>query len=146
LHEGQVPYQRQAEVVLASLRGVERELESSEPHSLEAEFVGNGKHVRLVHGMVGDHHQGCRTVPLDVELDPSKRGDLDVECKALFVGDCEASISNDDPCGGDRDVSHNALVGTQSLGDWMITIKGISHRVRLRAFGGKDAPTRIAHG
>jgi hypothetical protein len=39
LHEGQVPYQRQAEVVLASLRGVERELESSEPHSPEAEFL-----------------------------------------------------------------------------------------------------------
>jgi hypothetical protein len=40
LHEGSaVPYQRQAEVVLASLRGVERELESSEPKTPEAEFL-----------------------------------------------------------------------------------------------------------
>jgi hypothetical protein len=42
LREGAgVPYQRQAEVVLASLRGIERELESTEPHSPEAEFLGS---------------------------------------------------------------------------------------------------------
>jgi hypothetical protein len=34
-----VPYQRQAEIVLTSLRGVERELESTEPGSPEAEFL-----------------------------------------------------------------------------------------------------------
>ena len=34
-----MPYQRQAEVVLASLRGVERELEATEPGSPEAEFL-----------------------------------------------------------------------------------------------------------
>jgi hypothetical protein len=34
-----VPYQRRSEVVLTSLRGVERELESSEPGSPEAEFL-----------------------------------------------------------------------------------------------------------
>ena len=34
-----MPYQRQAEVVLASLRGVERELELVEPGSPEAEFL-----------------------------------------------------------------------------------------------------------
>jgi hypothetical protein len=34
-----VPYQRQAEVVLASLRGVERELESTAPGSPEAAFL-----------------------------------------------------------------------------------------------------------
>ena len=34
-----VPYQRRAEVVLASLRGVERELQSTEPGSPEAEFL-----------------------------------------------------------------------------------------------------------
>ena len=40
LHEGSaVPNQRQAEVVLASLRGIERELESTKPGSPEAEFL-----------------------------------------------------------------------------------------------------------
>jgi len=40
LHEGSaVPNERQAEVVLASLRGVERELELVEPGSPEAEFL-----------------------------------------------------------------------------------------------------------
>jgi hypothetical protein len=34
-----VPHQRQAEVVLTTLRGVERELESTEPGSPEAEFL-----------------------------------------------------------------------------------------------------------
>jgi hypothetical protein len=34
-----VPYQRNAEVVLARLLDVERELESSEPQSAEAEFL-----------------------------------------------------------------------------------------------------------
>ena len=34
-----MPHQRQAEVVLASLRGVERELASTEPGSPEAEFL-----------------------------------------------------------------------------------------------------------
>ena len=34
-----MPYQRQAEVVLTSLRGIERELASSEPGSPEAEFL-----------------------------------------------------------------------------------------------------------
>ena len=34
-----MPYQCRAEVVLASLRGVERELESTEPGSPEAEFL-----------------------------------------------------------------------------------------------------------
>jgi hypothetical protein len=34
-----VPYQRQAEEILTSLRGVERELESSEPGSPEAVFL-----------------------------------------------------------------------------------------------------------
>ena len=52
--------------------------------------------------MVGNDHQCCRTVPLDVELDPSESGDLDVERETLFVGDCDASIGYDDPCGRDR--------------------------------------------
>jgi hypothetical protein len=40
LHEGPaVPDQRRAKVVLASLRGVERELESTEPGSPEAQFL-----------------------------------------------------------------------------------------------------------
>ncbi len=40
LHEGSaVSYQRQAEVVLASLRGIERELESTKPGSPEAQFL-----------------------------------------------------------------------------------------------------------
>ena len=34
-----MPYQDRAEVVLASLRGVERELESAEPGSPEAAFL-----------------------------------------------------------------------------------------------------------
>lgn len=34
-----MPQQRQAEVVLASLRGVERELASTEPGSPEADFL-----------------------------------------------------------------------------------------------------------
>ena len=34
-----MPNQRQAEVVLASLRGIERELESTKPGSPEAEFL-----------------------------------------------------------------------------------------------------------
>jgi hypothetical protein len=34
-----VPYQGRAEIVLASLRGVERELESAEPGSPEAAFL-----------------------------------------------------------------------------------------------------------
>ena len=97
--------------------------------------------------MVGNDHQCCRTVPLDVELDPSKSGDLDVERETLFVGDCDASIGYDDPCGRDRDVGHNALVGTQPSGDWMIGVKGFSHRVRLQALiRGKDPPARIAYG
>ena len=34
-----MPNRRQAEVVLASLRGIEREFESTEPGSPEAEFL-----------------------------------------------------------------------------------------------------------
>ena len=69
LHEGPaVPYQRQAEVVLASLRGVERELESSEPGSPEAAFLQataarvRSEYQRLVEDVHG--HGGPEPPPL----------------------------------------------------------------------------------
>ena len=63
-----MPYQRQAEVVLASLRGVERELESTEPGSPEAAFLQataaglRSEYARLVEDVQG--HGGPEPPPL----------------------------------------------------------------------------------
>lgn len=74
MHEGPgVPYQRQAEVVLASLRGVERELESTEPGSPEAAFLHataarlRSEYQRLVEDVRG--HGGPQPPPLPDEAE-----------------------------------------------------------------------------
>lgn len=68
-----VPYQRQAGVVLASLRDVERELASTEPGSPEAAFLQataarlRGEYERLVEDVGG--HGGPEPLPLSDERD-----------------------------------------------------------------------------
>ncbi len=66
-------YQRQAEAVLTSLRGVERELESTEPGSPEAEFLHataarlRSEYQRLVDDVHG--HEWTEPPPLPEEPD-----------------------------------------------------------------------------